>query len=156
MAESHNADHKTDDAYYREADPRDVAHAHEAVAAPRAEDLGGTADAHGHVHVVPLKVLIGVFVALLILTVLTVAAREIDLGALNIWLALGIALVKAAFVALWFMHLRYDSLFNGIILVGALLFVVVFIAIAMLDTQHYQPDIIEWTPQSELSEQASD
>jgi len=93
-----------------------------------------------HAHVVGMPVLIATFVALLILTWLTVGARQVDLGpAANIALALGIALVKAAAVALYFMHLRYDSLFNGIILIAALLFVVIFIAISLIDTDQYQP-----------------
>ena len=50
----------------------------------------------GHVHVVSPKILIGVFAALMILTILTVAAIKVDLGAMNIWIALGIAVVKAA------------------------------------------------------------
>lgn len=92
---------------------------------------------HGSVHVVSPAVLLGVFGALLVLTVLTVAVTWVDLGAFNIWLALGIAVTKAALVTLYFMHLRYDSPFYGVILVGALLFVALFIGAAMMDSSHY-------------------
>lgn len=96
---------------------------------------------HAHEpHAVPPSVLLGVFAALLVLTGLTVGVTYVDLGALNIWIALGIAVVKAALVALYFMHLRYDSPFNGIILIVALVFVVLFIGLAILDTRAYQPD----------------
>ncbi|MCG8510585.1 MAG: cytochrome C oxidase subunit IV family protein, partial [Rhodospirillales bacterium] len=71
-------------------------------------------EAH-HAHVVPLSLLAGVFGALLFLTLITVAATWIDLGALNVWVAVGIAVVKAAFVALYFMHLRWDSPFNSMV-----------------------------------------
>ena len=111
-----------------------------------------------HVHVVSMKVLIVIFVALLILTVLTVAASDaarsglLDLGPGNIVVALAIALVKASLVALYFMHLRYDSLFNGIVLVAALLFVVLFIAIALMDSNEYDPSRMpfEQAPRNQL------
>jgi cytochrome c oxidase subunit 4 len=93
-------------------------------------------------HVVPLPVLAGVLGLLLFLTVATVAATWVDLGRLNIWLALAIATVKAAFVVLYFMHLRYDRPFNGVILIISLALVMLFIGIALTDTEHYQPDLI--------------
>ena len=91
-----------------------------------------------HPHVVPLKLLFTVFAALLALTIVTVAVTYVDLGAMNIWVALGVAVVKAALVALYFMHLRWDSPFNGIVLIAALVFVALFIIIAMMDAQQYQ------------------
>lgn len=89
-------------------------------------------------HVVPAKVLIGVWLLLVILTVATVAVTYVDLGRYNIWLALIIATVKASFVGLYFMHLRYDSPFNAFILVVALSFVALFIMGTITDTGAYQ------------------
>lgn len=91
--------------------------------------------------VIPVPVLLGVFLALLVLTGVTVAATWIDLGDWNLLVAMGIATVKAALVALFFMHLRYDNPFYGLILCTALFFVAVFIALTLLDTREYQPDI---------------
>ena len=71
-------------------------------------------------HVVPWAVLAGVFVALLVLTYITVAVTSFDLGSLNLWIALGVATIKGALVVLYFMHLRYDSPFNSIVFVTAL------------------------------------
>jgi cytochrome c oxidase subunit 4 len=100
-------------------------------------------DEHGHEgvgHVVPLKILFGVWAALMVLTVLTVAVTYVDLGAsVNIFVAMLIAVAKAGLVALYFMHLRWDSPLNGVVLIIALLFVAVFIGIALLDTIEYQP-----------------
>ena len=96
--------------------------------------------AHGSVHVVPVSVLLAVFAALLVMTVLTVAVTWVDLGAFNIWLALGIAVAKAGLVALYFMHLRYDSPFYGVVLISSLLFVALFIGFAILDSQAYKPN----------------
>ncbi len=92
-------------------------------------------------HVVPLKVLVGVFLALLVLTFLTLAATWVDLGELNLIVALAIATAKAALVALFFMHLRYDHPFNGVLFVAGLIFLAAFLAITTLDTHQYQPDI---------------
>lgn len=96
---------------------------------------------HGTVHVVPLRVLVGVFLALLALTFVTVAATWVDWGQWNLAIALGIATVKAALVALYFMHLRYDHPFNALIFVVGLVFLALFLAITTLDTQQYQPEI---------------
>ncbi len=97
-------------------------------------------DAQAHVHVMSPRVLLATWGALMILTVLTVAATYVDLGGMNLWLALLLATVKASIVALYFMHLRYDSPFHGLVLAAALLFVAVFIGIAMLDAVEYQAD----------------
>jgi cytochrome c oxidase subunit 4 len=98
---------------------------------------------HVHVHVVAPKVLLSVYFALVVATVLTVAVTYVDFGAMNIFIALGIAVIKAALVILYFMHLRWDNLFNGVILIAALLFVMTFIGVTMMDSgqykQNYQP-----------------
>ena len=97
---------------------------------------------HGVGHVVPLKLLFGVLAALLFLTVLTVAITWVDLGPMNIVAAMGIAVVKASLVALYFMHLRWDRPFNGFVLVFSLLMVGLFIIFTLLDSAAYQPDLI--------------
>lgn len=94
------------------------------------------------VHVVPLPVLIGVWVALLVLTLLTVEAAGMHFGGLGIVIALSIAFVKATIVALYFMHLRYGRPFHAIAFVVALLFVFLFITFALVDTQETQRDMI--------------
>ena len=92
-------------------------------------------------HVMPAGVLVAVFAVLIVLTGLTVAAAGVDLGAANLSVALGIATVKATLVALYFMHLRYDSPFNALVFVTALVFLALFLSLTMLDTIEYQPDI---------------
>ena len=95
-----------------------------------------------HVHVMPMKVLLAVWVALLCLTVITVAVTKVDLGNFNLWIAMAIATVKASLVVLYFMHMRYDRPMNAIVFVAALLFVAIFVSIALLDTRAYAPDLI--------------
>ena len=84
-------------------------------------------------HVVPVWLLAAVFGALLLLTGLTVAVAQVDLGNMNLYLALGIAAVKAALVVLFFMHLFWDRPFNAMIFIGCLLFVSLFIGITLTD-----------------------
>jgi cytochrome c oxidase subunit 4 len=55
------------------------------------------------------KALFAVLCLLLMLTAGTVGVSRINLGVLNIWIAITIASVKATFVLLFFMHLKYES-----------------------------------------------
>jgi cytochrome c oxidase subunit IV len=89
-------------------------------------------------HPVPLSILLGTFAALMILTLLTVAATWVDLGVANIWVALAIAVIKGGLVAMYFMHLRWDSPFNGIVLIAALFFVALFVGSVVLDAREYR------------------
>lgn len=105
----------------------------------------GTHGARGHGephplvgHLVPYSTLFATGAALLALTVITVAARYVDLGEANIYLAIGIAVVKATLVALFFMHLRWDRPFNLLVLVGSIAFVVLMMAFCMMDVSQYE------------------
>lgn len=67
---------------------------------------------HGHDevgHVVPEGTFLKVLLALLVLTVVTVAIAQVDLGKLNIVGALLIASLKAGLVILIFMHGKYEN-----------------------------------------------
>jgi cytochrome c oxidase subunit 4 len=105
------------------------------VPAPIADDIGPHAPQGAHA--VPRRVLLTVYFTLLVLTGVTWGVSRVDLGQANIWIALGIAFVKASIVALYFMHLRWDSPFNGIVIIAAFFFVALFIGISMLDTHTY-------------------
>lgn len=90
--------------------------------------------AHVEHHITPKKTLIQVFLALVALTVLTVITSRMDLGGLNIPLALFIAFVKATFVVLIFMALRYDNRINAVIFALGTVMVVVFLVFTLFDT----------------------
>ncbi|MEY4669989.1 MAG: hypothetical protein RL518_2688 [Pseudomonadota bacterium] len=67
---------------------------------------------HGHEeigHVVPESTFLKVLIALLVLTVITVLAAQVDLGKWNIVGALVIASVKASLVIAIFMHGKYEN-----------------------------------------------
>lgn len=93
------------------------------------------ADAHDeHEHISPVKVYLGVFGALVFLTVLTVVVSYLGLPpTISIMAALAVAAVKAGFVVGYFMHLKYDARFNSIIFFGSLIFVVIFFVFTMAD-----------------------
>ncbi|MBT6282876.1 MAG: hypothetical protein HOJ00_05775 [Phycisphaerae bacterium] len=99
-------------------------------------------------HIVPIKFLVFICCILLFLTAVTVWVSRYDFTAINIAemgiiTALAVATVKATIVGLYFMHLRWDRAFVGFIFVGSILFVALFIGIALTDTMEYQPSIIK-------------
>ena len=60
-------------------------------------------------HIVPFKTYLSVFVTLMILTGVTYMAAYENFGShwLNVAIAIGIAVVKATLVVLFFMHVKY-------------------------------------------------
>lgn len=95
----------------------------------------GNAESHEH-HIIPFKILLSVFLALVGLTVLTVAVAQVHLGPLNVPVALGIASAKAALVVMFFMALKYDKPVNTMVFALGTVFVVVFIAFTLFDTAY--------------------
>lgn len=73
-----------------------------------------------------------ILVALLVLTIITVAAARFDFGNLNTVVAILIASIKGSLVALFFMHLRHDK-FNAVIFVIGLFFLAVFLIWTLFD-----------------------
>jgi cytochrome c oxidase subunit 4 len=104
------------------------AHAHD----EREADDGGDV----HVHIATTRFYVGIFVALVILTVATWRVSYYDFGAANIFIALLIATMKAGLVATFFMHLRHDRLFNTLAFLAAFLFLAIFILLTYDDLGH--------------------
>lgn len=100
--------------------------------------MAGPGPHHGGDHaghtVIPIRVLGTVFGALVFLTIVTVITAQIDLGGLNIPLALTIATIKALLVVAIFMALRYDNPVNFLVLATGGVFVVVFLILTLSDT----------------------
>jgi cytochrome c oxidase subunit 4 len=86
-----------------------------------------------HVHIATARFYIGIFAALVALTILTVKVSYYDFGPLNIIVAILIASTKATLVAAFFMHLRHDSLFNTITFIASFLFLALFILLTYDD-----------------------
>lgn len=114
-------------------------------------------DGNVHSHVSSLRFLWGIFGALIVLTVVTVGASYVDFGPANTVVAVLIATVKAALVASFFMHLRYDKIFNTILFVSAFLFLALFFGFTREDVDYrgditranggsFYPRAGEWAP----------
>jgi cytochrome c oxidase subunit 4 len=86
-----------------------------------------------HSHIVPYRTFIIVWLALLILTGVTVAVAQVNLGALNVWVALGIATLKSALVVPFFMHMMYGKPLLKLALLAALAILAIFIGMTFLD-----------------------
>jgi len=86
-----------------------------------------------HDHIVSPKLYLGVLAILLVGTGLTVAAARVDLGGLNIVVAMSIAVVKAAFVVLYFMHLKYSHRLNWVFGAAAMLWLALLIGLTWTD-----------------------
>src|ERR1035437_7854792 len=95
------------------------------------------AASHGLAHVMSVRMLVGVFAALIVLTGITVGTSYMDFGEFNLSVAMIIATIKGTLVCAFFMHLAYDNKFNLFVFVGCLVFVTLFISFAMTDTHQY-------------------
>jgi len=117
-------------------------HAPRAGAVERAASRAAVAHDHGLSHITPVKLLLGVFGALTVLTVFTVLVTSIDLGSQgNFVVAMIIATIKAGLVMAFFMHLVWDKKFNLTVFLSAFLFVLLFLSLAMTDRNEYQAQI---------------
>jgi cytochrome c oxidase subunit 4 len=80
-----------------------------------------------------MRTYVAVFLALLVLTGVTVAAAFIHMGVLNNIVALGIACTKATLVLLYFMHLRHSPALTRLCVVAAILFFLTLVSLTMSD-----------------------
>ena len=88
-------------------------------------------DATGHI--VPVRIYLAIFAALMVLTGLTVWIAFYDLGPLNTLVALGIAVTKATLVILFFMHVKYSSRLTWMVVGSGFVFVAIMIGFTVAD-----------------------
>jgi cytochrome c oxidase subunit 4 len=84
-------------------------------------------------HVVPIRIYLLVFGALMVFTAVTVAVAFVDLGVLNNVVMLGIAVIKATLVVLFFMHVKYSTRLIPVVAAGGALFLIILFGITMSD-----------------------
>ncbi len=82
---------------------------------------------------VPYRTFIITWIALLVLTAVTVGVAQFDFGAVNVWIALTVASTKAALVLFIFMHLRQESVLFKVGLLAMLVILVIFIGLTFTD-----------------------
>jgi cytochrome c oxidase subunit IV len=88
---------------------------------------------HEHEHIVPASVYYGVFGALMVLTAATVGVAYVDLGRFNVAVALGVAIVKATLVVLFFMHVRYSSRLVQLVVIASVVWLIMLFGVTLSD-----------------------
>jgi cytochrome c oxidase subunit 4 len=84
-------------------------------------------------HIVTKKQYSYVFGILLVLTLVTTWASYVDLGKLNVVVALVIAVVKSMLVVLFFMHVYWSSKLNKIVVVSGLAWLALLLWLTLTD-----------------------
>jgi cytochrome c oxidase subunit 4 len=76
---------------------------------------------------------VGIWFALIVGTILTVLAAEVDLGALNNVVMLAIACTKAALVVLFFMHVRWSTRLTWVVAASGFFWLLIMFGLTMQD-----------------------
>jgi len=84
-------------------------------------------------HIISRKTYLYVFLVLLLLTGVTTGAAFIDLGPLNVAVALAIAVAKMLLVALFFMHVLYSRRLTQVTVGGGLMWLAILLLLTMTD-----------------------
>jgi cytochrome c oxidase subunit IV len=88
-------------------------------------------------HIVRPKVYVSIFAALMVCTILTVLAAELDLNkyfsGLNIIVALVIATFKASLVVLFFMHGKYSPKRTQLVIICSIFWLAIMLFMTMSD-----------------------
>lgn len=84
--------------------------------------------------------MLAVYGALLVLTVITWAVAQIDLGAMAIVVAVAVAGTKATLVALYFMQLKWDNRVNTMVFLSGITFLVILLGLTLIDTTVRGPE----------------
>ncbi len=97
-------------------------------------------------HITPLGTYLGVFGALMVLTLLTVWVAFFDLGFLNVFVAITIAVIKAALVAWFFMHLNHSARITWIVGLAGVVWLLIMLVITLSDymSRHWIPYPDPW------------
>ena len=84
-------------------------------------------------HIVSYSTYLLILAVLLVLTGVSVAVTQIELGTLTVTIALLIAAIKSTLVLAIFMHLRFDNRMYSLMALGVVLLIGVLIFITFLD-----------------------
>ena len=97
-------------------------------------------------HIVSPVVYVAVFIALMVLTGLTVFASTVDLGIWNTPVALLIAITKAVLVVLFFMHLARARHRTQVVAGAGILWLLILITFTVSDvlTRNWIPQPAGW------------
>jgi len=86
-------------------------------------------------HIVSPRIYLAIFLTLMVGTAITVWAAFQNFHQFNIVIALVIATVKATLVVLYFMHARYSSKRTQLVIVAAVFWLAIMLALTLSDYQ---------------------
>ena len=86
-----------------------------------------------HEHIVAPGTYLAIILTLLVLTGLTVAAAFVNLGRLNIVVALLIATIKATLVVLFFMHAKYSPKRTKLVIMAGIFWLIILLFMTLSD-----------------------
>jgi cytochrome c oxidase subunit 4 len=92
-------------------------------------------------HIVSPKIYAAIFLSLMVGTGLTVWAAFQNFGQFNIVIALGIATIKATLVVLYFMHARYSPKRTQLVIVCAVFWLAIMLALTLSDYNTRPQDV---------------
>ncbi|HYO90516.1 MAG TPA: cytochrome C oxidase subunit IV family protein [Pyrinomonadaceae bacterium] len=84
-------------------------------------------------HIVSKTIYFLIFGALMVLTVVTYWVALYDFGALNVVIALAVAVTKAVLVVLYFMHVRYSTRLTKIVVISGFFWLAILIVLTLSD-----------------------
>jgi cytochrome c oxidase subunit IV len=99
----------------------------------------GHASHHASPHVAAVRTYALVFGALLVMTAITTVVASRDLGPLNNAVALGIAVLKASLVVLYFMHAKGSPRLTKLVIAAALLWLALLFGLTLVDYATREP-----------------
>jgi len=84
-------------------------------------------------HITSVRTYFLVFIALMVLTAITVWVAFQDFGPWNDVVALTIAVIKASLVVLFFMHIYYSTRLSKLVVISGLLWLFILIGLTLSD-----------------------
>jgi cytochrome c oxidase subunit 4 len=109
-----------------------------------------------HLHI-PRETYVKIFLALMLLLVITVAAAFIPfarwgLGPLGVVITFLIATVKAYLVVMYFMHVKHGTRLTKVFVLGCLLWLAILMALTLADylSRSWTPLSSGWQPEKQL------
>jgi cytochrome c oxidase subunit 4 len=84
-------------------------------------------------HIVSKTIYFLIFGALMVLTIVTYLVALVDLGRMNVVVALAVAVTKAVLVVLFFMHVRYSNRLTKIVVIAGFFWLALLIVLTLSD-----------------------
>jgi cytochrome c oxidase subunit 4 len=88
---------------------------------------------HAPEHIVPIKTYALICATLLVLTFVTYSVAFVDLGPLNVVVAIVIACVKATLVVLFFMHAAYAPRRTRLVILAGIVWMFLLLGLTLAD-----------------------